>query len=130
MASLNVAVMFAVRLTAVALAAGVRADTVGAGPVMNVHELTAPSALPAMSRMPVGPPVSVTVYFVSGTRSVSGLNTHRLAIVACLVSVPVMILPAGSLTTNVAFGSGLAAVGAVIPCTGSLNVGSTLTVTA
>ena len=51
-ASLKVAVMFAVRLTPVALTAGVRAVTVGAGPVMKVQVL-AVSGLPATSLIAV-----------------------------------------------------------------------------
>lgn len=60
-ASLNVAVTLAVRDTAVALTAGVRAVTVGRGPVVNV-QVVAGIGFPAASLIAV---VSVAVYFVS-----------------------------------------------------------------
>src|SRR3712207_9261078 len=62
--------------------AGVRAVTVGAGPVVNVHvsgcAVVPDSGAPERSRMAVVPPVRVTVYLVSAARLVVGFRTHRL----------------------------------------------------
>ena len=69
MFSLNVAVIFAVRLTPVALIPGVRAVTVGAGPVRNVR-LVAATGLPAVSVAPV----IRRVYLVSGARLAFGFR--------------------------------------------------------
>ena len=77
--SLKVAVMMAARLTPVAPDAGVRDDTVGAGPVLNCHVVVA-SGLPARSRMAVLPPVSVAVYTVSSTRVEAGLRIHLFVV--------------------------------------------------
>jgi hypothetical protein len=71
-ASLKVAVRFAVRLTPVAAAAGVRALIVGRGPVTNVHVVFARGVL-AASRIPVA---RVTVYLVSFARLALGFRIH------------------------------------------------------
>src|ERR671920_1046816 len=68
--SLNVAVRFPVWLAPVAPIAGVRADSVGTGPVVKV-QLVAGSARPAASLMP---DVSVAVYRVSAARVPFGSN--------------------------------------------------------
>ena len=73
--SLNVAVMLFARTTPVAFTAGVRAVTVGLGPVRNDQVVVA-SGAPARSRIAVAPPVRVTVYRVSGNRLAFGLRIH------------------------------------------------------
>src|SRR3954451_23587622 len=78
-ASLKVAVTLAVRLTAVALSAGVRADTVGAAPVRNVQLVVARGA-PAVSRIAAAPPVRVTVYLVSAAKLAVGFRIHWLVV--------------------------------------------------
>src|ERR687890_566510 len=70
-ASPKVALRLPVVLIAVAFAAGVRAVTVGAGPVVKV-QLVVVSGLFATSRRAVAPPLRVTVYFVSSTRAAVG----------------------------------------------------------
>src|SRR3954463_8666570 len=111
-ASLKVAVTLAVRLTAVAAAAGVFAVTVGAGPVVKV-QVTVVRGAPAVSRMAVGPPVRVTVYLVSLARAAVGLRIHWLAVVALCVTPPPITVPAGFFSWNV---------DVVTPVTASLKV--------
>src|SRR3954447_6330598 len=77
--SLKVAVMFAVRLTAVAPLAGVRAVTVGAGPVVKV-QLSVVNGLPAASRIALEPPVRVAVYLVSAARFAVGSSVATLLV--------------------------------------------------
>ena len=69
-ASLKVAVMLAVRETPVAPAAGVRAVTVGRGPVVKVHVL-AGMGLPPRSLIEE---VRATVYFLSLASGTSGTS--------------------------------------------------------
>ncbi len=66
----KVAVMFAVRSTAVAPDAGVRAVTVGDAPwVVNDHVTSAASAVPSVARRPV---VSRAAYVVDAASGRSG----------------------------------------------------------
>src|SRR3954447_4412259 len=112
-ASLKVAVTLAVRLTAVAAAAGVFAVTVGAGPVVKV-QVTVVRGAPAVSRMAVGPPVRVTVYLVSLARAAVGLRVHWLAVVVlCVGAAAAITVPAGFFSWNV---------DVVTPVTASLKV--------
>jgi hypothetical protein len=73
MGSLNVRLRLPEVDTAVALVAGVRAVSRGAGPVVKV-QLPVASALPAVSRMAEEPPRRVAVYRVSDARSAVGFS--------------------------------------------------------
>src|SRR3954453_8659969 len=75
-ASLKVAVGLTGTAIPLALAAGVRAVTVGAGPVRNVHDVGA-SGLPAKSLMPV----NLAVYLVSFDNDGVGLIVTTLVVV-------------------------------------------------
>jgi hypothetical protein len=74
----NVADTFDPTATAVALAAGVRAVTVGAvvsaAAAVVKAQVTVASGLPAASRIPEPPPVSVAVYWVLAARLAVGFR--------------------------------------------------------
>src|SRR4051812_35024418 len=84
-----------------ALTAGVRAETTGAGPVMKVHEVVASAAAGgAVCRIAAEPPGRVTVYLVSAGRLAVGLRIHWL-VVPFRVTVLATAVPAGFFTWNV-----------------------------
>src|SRR5215218_3717858 len=117
-ASLNVAVMLAVRFTPVALTAGVRADTLGCGPVRNVQEMgAAASGLFARSRMPVAPPVRVAVYRVSAVRLASGFRIQAFVVPLRVTVAATGAPPEAGRRLNVTVST---------PCTFSLKVAETL----
>src|SRR4051794_6226173 len=95
--SLNVAVTVVFLATPVAPAAGVRAVTLGAGPVRKVHAV-AGNGLPATSVMLA----SRTVYLVSGSSDAFGLIVTTRAVASYVtteaISAPVAVVPTRSVT--------------------------------
>jgi hypothetical protein len=119
-ASLKVAVGLTGTVTPVALAAGVRAVTVGAGPVRNVHDVGAANGLPARSVIPVNLAVYLVSFDSDAVGSIVTVLVAALYVTVAGTKVPVAVVPTRKVT--------LPAV--VTPLTASLKVAVGLTPTA